>query len=99
MFRTPKAEVKRFDPEVEAEYEALGERKQGLQASLRNTEGEIDRLITGLGPLVGSGKPFEKQTDKLAKLRQKSEALELGALHIDGQIGLLKRMHTWLRTQ
>lgn len=95
----PKAEIKRYDPEVENEYNELSARLGKLHSELANTEGEITRILTGLGSLVGSGKPYKNQTARLAELRQESEALELGARHIDGQIGLLKRMHTWLRTR
>lgn len=95
----PKAEIKRYDPEVENEYNELGARLGELRAEIVQVNSEIDQIMKGLGELVGSGKPYKKQTARLAALRLESEALEAGARYVDGQKGLLKRVHNWLRTR
>jgi uncharacterized coiled-coil DUF342 family protein len=74
----PRAEIKRHDPEVENKYNKFGARLQELRDELSEVDGEIEKILVNLGELVASGKSYKKQTARLAELRAKSEALELG---------------------
>ena len=95
----PKIEIKRYDTEVEAEYKSLGVRLGELRAQVAQVDREIEKILAGLGKQVADGDSWQKSAAKVGRLRLESEALELGARHIDGQIGLLKRLNTWLRTR
>ena len=95
----PKMEIKRHDPEVENEYNELSARRRELNAELAAHNREVDQILAGLGELVASGSKYKKQIDRLATLRQESEALSAGIRYIDGQVGLLKRSNNWLKTR
>lgn len=93
----PRAEIKRYDVEVENEYKELGARRRELQAELKSRNGEINTILANLGELVASGKGFEQKTARLAKLRLETEAFEAAVKYVANQQNLLKRINSWLR--
>ena len=95
----PKAEIKRYDPEVENEYAELTSRRRELNAQLAAHNREVDQILSGLGELVAAGKGYEKQIKRLAALRQQTEALSAGVLYLGNQCDLLRRMNAWLKAR
>ena len=84
---------------AQEQYDGLGTRLGELRAELGKVSGELSAVMSpaGIGQLVGTGEPYEKQLARVADLRYKAEALELGILYIQGKISLLERSHYGLR--
>ncbi len=98
MLSLQEAIVIRDDPEAREKYNELGARKIELSRELGVAKGEIETILTDLGSLVASGKGFERQTDRLSKLRQQVEAISLGVQYVGGQRDLLGRYNQDLRS-
>ena len=95
----PEIEVIRHNQEVEDQYNKLSARRRELNVQLAAHNREVDQVLSGLGKLVASGSRYTKQTDRLATLRQESEALSAGILYLQNQCDLLRRMNAWLTSR
>ena len=85
--------VKAVSAEAQESYDELAQKLAALRAELGKESAELSAVISmaGIGMLVGTGQPYEKQIARAAQMRLQIEALELGIMYIEGQIGLLER--------
>ena len=93
-----KPEIKRFDAQIQDQYNQLQARRRQLNDRLAAVLSKQKQIITNLGGWVAEGCEYKEYTDQLAELRGEGEALQAGLDYLDGQAGLLKRQHTWLST-
>ena len=79
--------------EAQEQYDELAKRLGDLRSEFGAVSGEFSAIMSmaGIGALVGTGQPYEKQLARAGKMRLQIEALELGIVYIEGQIGLLER--------
>ena len=85
--------IKAPSAEAQESYDELAQKLAALRAELGKESAELSAVISmaGIGMLVGTGQPYEKQIARAAQMRLQIEALELGIMYIEGQIGLLER--------
>ena len=79
--------------EAQEQYNELAKKLGELRAELGAVSGEFSAIMSmaGIGALVGTGASYEKQLARAVKMRPQIEALELGIMFLEGQIGLLER--------
>ena len=79
--------------EAQESYNELAKKLGELRAELGKESAELSAImsIDRVGQLVGEGLPYDKQLERAAQMRYEIEALELGIMYIEGQIGLLER--------
>ena len=95
--KPPKHEIKRFDEQVQNDYNKLTSRQRELSARLAAVNGEHKEIIVNLGAWVADGCDYKEYTDRLAELRAEREALEAGLEYLNGQAGLMLRLNHWLK--
>ena len=85
--------VKAVSAEAQESYDELAQKLGELRAELGKESAELSALMSmaGIGQLVGTGQPYEKQLERASQMRWKIEALEFAVQYISGQIGLLER--------
>ena len=89
-------EMVNFDGDIQAQFDSLAAKRRELELTLGSVNGEQEQISGALGELVASGAKYTKQTDRLAALRQESEAIEAGILYTNNQCDLLRRFNGWL---
>ena len=79
--------------EAQEQYDELAKRLGELRAEFGAVSGEFSAIMSmaGIGQLVGTGQPYEKQLARAAQMRLQIEALEFGIQYVEGQIALLLR--------
>ena len=87
--------IKAPSAEAQESYDELAKTLGELRAELGKESAELSALMSmgGIGALVGTGASYDKQLERAAQMRLQIEALELGIMYIEGQIGLLERNH------
>ena len=85
--------IKAPSQEAQKTYDELAKKLGELRAELGKESAELSAImsIDRVGQLVGEGQPYTKQLERAVKMRHQIEALELGIMFLEGQIGLLER--------
>ena len=90
--------VIRYDEKVAANYAGLVETLSELKARRSVVFANQDEAIKAMGATVANGEPWEPIAKELTDLRLEEEALEAGVKYLDGQVGLMLRLHHWLKS-
>ena len=88
----------RFDEKVAGEYAAMLQKRGELGARRSVVFAKQDEAVKAMGEAVAAGEPWEPIAKELNDLRLEEEALEAGIKYLDGQVGLMLRLHHWLKS-
>ena len=88
----------RFDQEIQDTYNALTEKTSELSARLHAGYAKQDDLIQAMGLAIASGEDWVTIAKELTGLRLEAEALDAGIKYLEGQAGLMLRLHHWLKS-
>ena len=89
-------EIVRDNQEIRDKYNSLQARRRELMTRLQAVSGKQRELLINLGAWVAEGCDYKEYTDQLSDLGAEQEALQAGIDYLDGQLGLLKRVNSWL---
>ena len=90
--------VIRYDEKVAGEYAALLEKTSELKSRRSVVFAKQDDLVKQMGLAIAAGCDWEPIAKELTDLRLEEEALEAGIKYLDGQAGLMLRLHHWLKS-
>lgn len=92
-----KPEIKRFDEDIQTQWDALQARRRELSHQLGAVKTEQNGILQGLGAWVLEGCDWREYTDRLAELRAEAEALQAALTYADNLADKIKRNNNWLR--
>ena len=90
--------VIRFDEKIAGEYAAMLQKRGELNARRSVVFANQDEAVKAMGATVANGGDWEPIAKELNDLRLEEEALEAGIKYLDGQAGLMLRLHHWLKS-
>ena len=90
--------VIRYDEKVAGEYAATLQKSSELKARLGAGYNKQEGVIKQMGLAIAAGEDWEPIAKELTGLRLEEEALEAGVKYLDGQVGLMLRLHHWLKS-
>ena len=95
----PEKEVVTFKQDIADQYDALEARRREINLQLSENGAEINRILESTGQIVAENGAWQKSISRVGKLRLDAEGLEAGLRYVEGQMGLLKRVNSWLKTR